>query len=165
MLDTLNLLKTRGTIKYLQFHVFGTIIEDFEQEILSFKEVIYHGKYNLRSLDTILEGMHIGIIPSVWEEVFGYIGLELLAKGIPLIGNKKGGITEYTVEQKTGFINCSSTAEEMADILAKIINNPQLISTLNAEIIKNRHNIIKTMAAHFNEMDDIYNKLILKKEI
>ncbi|GAH32542.1 unnamed protein product, partial [marine sediment metagenome] len=41
----------------------------------------------MKNLNYILEKADVGIIPSIWEEAYGLVGIELLAKGIPVIGN------------------------------------------------------------------------------
>ena len=34
-------------------------------------------------LDSILDDVDVGLMPSIWEEAYGYAGIEFLAKGIP----------------------------------------------------------------------------------
>ncbi len=114
----------------------------------------------MENLNYILEKADVGIIPSIWEEAYGLVGIELLAKGIPVIGNKRGGIVEYTIDNYTGWINKSATAQELVNIIEKIIKNPGTISELNENILENRYKIMKTMEQHFQETKEIYHKVI-----
>jgi len=159
VLESMKLLTEKGLDRFFKLHIFGGLSTEIRNEILSFDNVIYHGPYNVNELNMILDEIEVGIIPSVWEEVYGYVGLEFLAKGIPIIGNKKGGIVDYTIDGFTGWINQNSDAEGLVNIMTDIINNPSQISCLNNKIINNRSSILKTMDQHFYEIDEIYRKL------
>ncbi len=159
VLRAMKLLAERGLNDFFKLHIFGGLSPEVEYEILRFNNVIYHGLYNVNELNMILDEIEVGIIPSVWEEVYGYVGIEFLAKGIPIIGNKKGGIVDYTIDGFTGWINQNSDAEGLANIMTNIINNPSQISYLNKKIVNNRRSILKTMDQHFYEIDEIYRKL------
>jgi hypothetical protein len=50
----------------------------------------------------------------------------------------------------------------MANIIAKIISEPNIIKVLNGKIIENRSKLIKTMKQHFCELDKIYRDIINK---
>ncbi len=160
VLESMKLLTEKGLDRFFKLHIFGGLSTEIRNEILSFDNVIYHGPYNVNELNMILDEIEVGIIPSVWEEVYGYVGLEFLAKGIPIIGNKKGGIVDYTIDGFTGWINQNSDAEGLVNIMTDIINNPSQISCLNNKIINNRSSILKTMDQHFYEIDEIYRKLV-----
>lgn len=161
ILDTLKILKDNGLNKYFVLHIFGGLTKEIKDEILSFENVIYHGPFDVSNLNNILEkNIHVGIIPSIWEEVYGYVGIEFLAKGIPVIGNNKGGIVDYVIEGYTGFINYDNTATGLANIVVNIISNPSIIKELNMNIVKDRNKIIKTMEQHFYEIDRIYREVI-----
>ena len=43
----------------------------------------------------------IGVIPSVYEE-FGYVAVEMMMHGIPIVANKTSGLSEIVVHQVTG---------------------------------------------------------------
>ncbi len=164
MLEAIKTLNKKGLNKFFKLHIFGGISEDIKDEILSFNNVLYHGLYDVSELDKILNKIDVGIIPSVWEEAYGYVGIEFLAKGIPVIGNNKGGIIDYVKDDLTGIVNKSSSAEELASIMETIIKNPNIIKNLNEKIIKNRNRIIKNMEEHFYEMDNIYKGLLKQYE-
>jgi len=163
ILETLKKLNKKPIKKYFKLHIFGGLAKEIKEEILSFNNVIYHGSYRVEQLNELLEKMDVGIVPSLWEEAYGYVGIELLAKGIPVIGNKRGGIVDYVKENVTGWINKSCSSNELADIIQRIIENPEKILVLNKRIIQNKNEIIKNMEQHFLEIDKIYKELLQKK--
>ena len=98
-------------------------------------------------------------MPSIWEEAYGYAGVEMLAKGLPVIGNNIGGITDYVKPGKTGWINETNTGSGLGAIMRDIIDRPQIIVTLNAIIRDTRNEIVKTMNTHLREMNDLYGEV------
>ena len=134
MYETIKILNSKGLDSYFELHIRGSLDKKIKN-ILKFKNVYYHGSYNVKNLNCILEKADVGIVPSIWEEAYGLVGIELLAKGIPVIGNKRGGIVGYTIDNYT-------------------------ISELNQNILENRCRILKTMEQHFQEIKDIYYNVI-----
>lgn len=102
ILGAMRKLHKLGLNSQFRLFVMGYLSDSIKDELLQFNNVVYTGLYDVTDLESLLEGMHVGIVPSVWEEVYGYVGIELLAKGIPVIGNNLGGIVDYTVDNVTG---------------------------------------------------------------
>ena len=161
VLSALRLLREQGLTERFKFIAWGYVSEEVKGELLQFDNVEVRGLYHFSNLESLLEEVHVGIIPSIWEEVYGIVGIELLAKGIPIIGNNVGGIVDYTKDDLTGWINRTNSAEGLAQIMAAIINEPDQVVRLNHSIRMNRHRIVKFMKTHFEEIDEIY-KAILK---
>ena len=117
------------------------------------------GPYWPDQVDGLLDEIDVGLVPSVWEEAYGYVGLEFLAKGIPVIANAIGGMTDYTRDGETGWLNRSLSADELARIMLDVVRRPEQVGELNGRIRANRGSIVKTVAGHADEMDAIYAEL------
>jgi glycosyltransferase involved in cell wall biosynthesis len=100
--------------------------------------------------------VHVGIVPSLCEEVYGYVGIEFLANGIPVIGNRRGGIPDYVISGKTGWVNESCTAEELADIMAAVIEDPRSVLPLNKWIEANCCSVIADFSGHLDVVLEAY---------
>jgi glycosyltransferase involved in cell wall biosynthesis len=118
------------------------------------------GPYGGGALDALLDDVDVGIVPSVWEEAYGYVGVELLAKGIPVIGNARGGIADYTLDGETGWLNRSATGEELAAIMLDIIRRPEQVLALHRSVLAHRGELVKPMDAHLPELLDLYREVI-----
>jgi glycosyltransferase involved in cell wall biosynthesis len=118
------------------------------------------GPYRADQLDSILEQVDVGIVPSIWEEAYAYAGVEFLAKGIPVIANAIGGMTDYTREGETGWLNRSRSAAELARIMDGLVRDPGQIAELNARLVAERDTVVKPLARHADEMDAVYAELI-----
>ncbi len=159
VLDTLKILNRKGLKNKYNFHIWGSMNRDNYSDFLKLDNVHYHGRYDVNDLNQILENVDVGLVPSVWEEVYGFVGIEFLKKGIPVIGNKRGGIPEYVIENSTGWLNKSVTSEELATIMQGIIENPDKIVELNNNISKIK---FKTVEENFNEINSLYTHLLQK---
>jgi len=158
--EALDILEKKKRDKDFQFHIYGSLEESVAKKILRHKNVFCHGRYELYQLDGILQGVDVGIVPSVWEEIYGYVGIEFLTKGIPIIGNDRGGICDYTIDGFTGWLNKSSSAQELAAIMDEIIRSPAKVIELNRKILGGKGKLIKTMEDYFADIDKVYKTLV-----
>jgi glycosyltransferase involved in cell wall biosynthesis len=130
-----------------------------EVEELESLEVGAAGPFSDDALDAVLDDVDVGIVPSIWEEAYGFVGPEFLAKGIPVISNAIGGMPDYTREGETGWLNRSCSAAELARIMRDIVEQPEQVAELNAKILATRETIVKPMLRHGDEIDAVYREL------
>jgi glycosyltransferase involved in cell wall biosynthesis len=130
-----------------------------EVEQLGEIEVGAPGPFSDDQLDALLDEADVGIIPSIWEEAYGFVGPEFLAKGIPVLANAIGGMPEYTRSGETGWLNHSCSAAELARIMREIVERPEQVATLNEKILAQRASVIKPMARHGGEIEAVYREL------
>jgi glycosyltransferase involved in cell wall biosynthesis len=131
-----------------------------EVEQLEEIEVGAPGPFTDDQLDAALDEVDVGIVPSIWEEAYGFVGPEFLAKGVPVIANAIGGMPEYTREGETGWLNRSCSAPELARIMRDVIEHPEQVTELNAKILATRETLIKPMDRHGDEIDTVYRETI-----
>ncbi|MEJ2006732.1 MAG: glycosyltransferase [Acidobacteriota bacterium] len=160
ILEALDKLRERGLDGKSRFIIMGSIDASLRQQFLGFSNVVYRGQYDRNGLDRLLEEVDVGIVPSIWEEAYGYVGVEFLAKGIPVIGNRMGGIVDYVVPGETGWLNEGNSADGLANVMDSLIRDPQKVVAMNRNIVANHDRIIKSMDAHVAEMDVIYKHVL-----
>jgi len=163
ILGALRQLKELGLSSGFQLVVLGGVLDSIRDELSQYENVLLSGFYQVSKLDNLLEDIHVGIIPSIWEEAYGFTGIEFLAKGIPVIGNRMGGIVDYTVNNVTGWVNQPNTAGGLTQIMADIVRRPEQIVQLNQSILSNYRRFIKPMGGHFEEMERLYTEVIRAK--
>ena len=165
IVDALHKLREAELTSQFRLIVLGYgVLDDVKNELTQFDNIVYKGAYDVNELNELLEEVQVGIVPSVWEEVYGYVGIEFLAKGIPVIGNRVGGIVDYTIDGFTGWVNRTNTAVELVQIITDVVRSPDKILQLNRSILLNYHQILKSMNIHFKEIDKVYNQLIEAKK-
>ena len=140
--------------------IFGHVDPAVRNEAARVEGVELRSSFAPGGLDALLDEVDVGVMPSIWEEAYGYAGIEFLAKGIPVIANAIGGMVDYVRDGETGWLNHSLSAEGLADLMRHCIEHPQEIDRLNAHLRKNRDSLIKPLGRHADEMDALYRELI-----
>ena len=159
LIEAMTLLREQACAGSLRLLALGHIDPAFREEIEGIEGIEIGMHFEPAELDSILDGVHVGLMPSVWEEAYGYAGVEFLAKGIPVIANAIGGMPDYTRDGETGWLNRSCSAAELADIVAGIIERPEQVAQLNERVLTARESIVKPMACHADEMDAVYGEI------
>lgn len=136
--------------------VHGGVDDEVRDELERHPAVELAGKYEPHELDGLLDAADVGIVPSAWEEALGYVGLEMLAKGLPLIANPLGGIVEYARDGETGWLNASCTGEGLAELMAGLIAEPERVLEMHRRVVAARDSLITPMAVHLDAIESIY---------
>jgi glycosyltransferase involved in cell wall biosynthesis len=160
LLESMRLLSDEAAAGRFRLLVFGHVHGQFVEEARQVPGLEVRGPYAPGELDAILDEVDVGIMSSIWEEAYGYAGVEFLAKGIPVIANAIGGMTDYTRDGVTGWLNRSCSAAELAGIMAGAIEHPETVAELNAKLLADRGSIVKPLARHADEMDALYREAI-----
>ena len=131
-----------------------------EKELSRIPSVSLLGPYQPDDLDLTLDSADVGIVPSIWEETHGFVGVEMLAKGLPVIGSALGGIPEYVIPGETGWLNRSATGAELAAIMQAALDAPTAIEQLRRSVREKRDSIVRPMATHVAEVEALYAELM-----
>jgi glycosyltransferase involved in cell wall biosynthesis len=114
------------------------------------------GLYGRRELDRLLDRVDVGVLPSACEETFGLTAVEMLAKGVPVIANARGGLGEHVHGGRTGWLNRSASGAELADIVRRLVDSPDEVDERRRAAIAMRGEIVKPFAAHLDEIEAAY---------
>ncbi|MEY8611270.1 glycosyltransferase [Parabacteroides segnis] len=96
-------------------------------------KVSFTGYVNKQILYELLLISDIGVLPSFYEE-FGYVALEMMMIGLPLIVGRTTGLSELVLDGKTGITiplyNDENKSEENVEVLKsgikRMLDNPEL---------------------------------------
>ena len=97
----------------------------FEREIQSQIDgdrVIYLGELGPADLDCVYRGAVCLLMPIQWEEPFGLVAVEAMARGVPAVATPRGAMPELVEEGVTGYIagDVAEGAERARDAIARI---------------------------------------------
>lgn len=161
--DALARLSARGLDDRFRLAVHGPMPPQVQQRLATHPSVELHGSYSTDQLDDLLDPVDVGLFPSVWEEVYGFVGLEFLAKGIPVIGNAVGAIPEYVRPGQTGWLNRSCSGSELADLMASVVEDPSQVARLSATVAQARNELIAPFETGLAQLLDLYRELLAQR--
>jgi glycosyltransferase involved in cell wall biosynthesis len=76
------------------------------------------------------------ICPSLWGEATGLVNLEAQASGVPVIASKIGGIPEFVVHEKTGFLFTPGDGVALGKYIRELAEDPELHARFCADARK-----------------------------
>ena len=72
----------------------------------------------------LLRGAQVVVMPSLWQEPFGIVGVEALAAGTPVIGSDVGGIPSWLEHDRGGLLVPPGDVGALRAALALILHDP-----------------------------------------
>jgi len=115
----------------------------------------YKKPYNKNCINEAFKDIDVGIIPSIWNEVFALIGNEWIKAGIPVIASNIGGITQWLVDNENGFLFTAGDSAALAEKMKRFVDNPSLISEF-----QNKMSTPQTFDEHIFTMLKLYENAI-----
>jgi L-malate glycosyltransferase len=79
-----------------------------------------------------LQAADVFLCPSVWAEAAGLVNLESQACGLPVVASRIGGIPEYVLDGRTGFLFEPGNSGDLARQVRRLIDDPELRRTMSA---------------------------------
>jgi L-malate glycosyltransferase len=73
-----------------------------------------------------MQGADCLICPSLWQEAMGFVNLEAMASGLPVVASRTGGIPELVINEATGLLVEPGDADQTAAALSRLIKSPDL---------------------------------------
>jgi len=89
------------------------------------KCIKFKGLYSQEDLDSIASDSDFCIIPSLWYETLAFTGVEMLARGVPLICSKRVGVSEYLIDGVNGLLFEPDHPDTLVSIMSHVLENPE----------------------------------------
>ena len=122
--------------------------------------LLYSGWLSHDKLDALYRRSSMVVVPSVWPEPFGIVGIEAMAYGKPVIAFDVGGISEWLEDGKTGFIIKLRDEAALAEKLNLLLQNPNLALRMGTQA---RESVEKRFVPdiHVERLLSIFNKAVI----
>jgi len=75
-------------------------------------------------VDDLLAASDLFVCPSVWDEALGFVNLEAMAAGLPVVATRMGGIPEAVRDGETGLLVPPRDAAALAAAIASLLDDP-----------------------------------------
>lgn len=116
--------------------------DEYLQEIMNYSKdiidkIIFTGYIYPNEMPYIYSIADIGVIPSMWEEPFGVVALEMMAMSLPIIATNSGGLVEVIDESCSICIDKNTNVvNELSINIEKLIKDKELRLKLGANARK-----------------------------
>lgn len=108
-----------------------------------------HPPFANDELDVVLQKSDLLVIPSVWRETFGFVVLEALSRGVPVIVTENVGAKDLVIDGENGFIT-KAEKRALANVIERFVQEPTLLAQMNEFILG--MDFPYTMEAHAREI-------------
>lgn len=103
------------------------------------------------------------VMPSLIPESFGLVGIEAMAFGKPVVAFASGGITEWLVDQETGFLVERGNVSALADRMCRLLEDEALARQMG-ERGRERVEHHYREETHIKRLFAIYDEVISHRE-
>ncbi|MFH0837424.1 MAG: glycosyltransferase family 4 protein [Candidatus Aenigmatarchaeota archaeon] len=92
--------------------------------------VNFVGRADFNAVKKYYAKSRIFVMPSVYREQFGFVGIEAMANGLPSVASNRGGIPEWCVDNQTGLLIDPTKPKEIAGAINKLLSDKKLAKRL-----------------------------------
>ena len=112
-------------------------------------------------MEAVYENADILVVPSLWRETFGFVVLEALSFGIPVIVTEYVGAGSLIENGRNGYC-IKAQKEEWKNCLRNLIQNRDILTGMNENIMSSSFE--HSMEEHVRKLSQIYSELKQSKE-
>jgi len=100
-----------------------------------------------REVPLFLASLDVLAVPS-YSETFGYVAIEGMAMGVPVVGTNAGGLPEIIVDGETGYLVPPRSPEELGRAILALLRKPALRKEMGKKgqrRVKDRFDFLKNI--------------------
>jgi glycosyltransferase involved in cell wall biosynthesis len=154
-------LRARGYGGRFRLDAWGFVAPVVRSALEDDPDVELHGPYGPSDVAQMHRRADVGLMPSVWEEALGFVAVEYLAAGVPVIANARGGVTDYVRDGETGWLNRDASASGLARLMARCIDEPSEVAAMRKRVRERRSEFGRTMSEHARQVETVYEQVAL----
>ncbi len=122
-------------------------------------EIVFAGRVGPAERIDLLERTHLLVVPSVWPEPFGLVGLEAARAGVPAVAFAVGGIPEWLLEGISGELaGPRPETAALAEAVVRVLSSPSRYARLSAGAAA--HTASLDRSAHLAVLDDVFGSIV-----
>ncbi|WP_152395111.1 glycosyltransferase [Paenibacillus guangzhouensis] len=129
--QSLEQLRLQGEMNWI-LHVYGDSSDDADTYDSS--RYIFHGRYQYHELQQIFDQVDIVVVPSIWKETFGFIGLEAMSFGVPVLVTDQVGCKDLIQNRINGLIVLPDIYE-LTNRLREVIHSREILREINQNLV------------------------------
>ena len=100
--------------------------QSLAEELALTDRVQFAGRLSRDELAAEYQRARLGVVPSVWPEPMGMVGLEFMWAALPVVAFDAGGISHWLEDGRTGYLAAPKDVAGLADHITKLLADPGL---------------------------------------
>jgi len=121
------------------------------------KRINLRGEYDNQKIASILSGIDVLVVPSIWPENSPLVIHEAFLAKVPVIASRCGGIPELVIDGENGLLFNPADVDDLRKKLEYVIDNREILEKFKKNLPK-----IKSIEENAREIQTIYRSLISK---
>ena len=121
--------------------------------------VLFLGQRN--DITEILSASDLITVPSMWHEGFGFVALEAIAAGRPVVAFNSGGLRNTVIHSKTGLLVKQGDVEGLAKAVTELLGDPARMKSMGEEGRKHAEKF--SIHHHIKKLKKVYH-IVLKQK-
>jgi glycosyltransferase involved in cell wall biosynthesis len=117
--------------------------------------VRFHEPFPAGGAPGVLATLDLLVVPSIWPENAPLVLQEAKLAGVPLLCSDIGGIPEFVVPDRDGWLVPAGDARALADRTREIVEHPDRLAALHPDASG-----IRTLSDECDELDAHYRRLV-----
>lgn len=110
-------------------------------------------------LEELYRSASLVIMPSIWPEAFGKVGIEAMSVGRPIIASDVGGVSDWLVSGENGLLVPPKDTIALSDAILTLFSDPELHSRMSLQARKKAE--VFDLKSHATRMEQLYDHLTL----
>lgn len=121
--------------------------------------VEFTGWISESQLECLLDDADLLVVPSLWPEPFGLVGLEAGIRGVPTAAFAVGGIRDWLTDGINGFLAPGDppTADGLAEAIIKCLRDPNVYARLRRGAVELAQRF--SLEKHINALQEVFEKV------
>lgn len=132
------------------------LFRDLAQDMTN---VQFLGFVNGAQLWDLVSRARVSVVPSLWYEPYGFVAVESMSAGTPVIVSDRGGLPELVEDDVSGRIFRAGDANHLKEVLRPFMENENYAQSLG-EVAVQRAKQIASPAPHVEKITRHYESLI-----
>ncbi|MEE9128007.1 MAG: glycosyltransferase [Planctomycetota bacterium] len=115
----------------------------------------FHGGFPPTELGTVLSGLDLIVVPSVWYENTPFTVLEAQMMNLPILASDLGGISEIVADGENGLLFEAGNVDMLRKILRKVLDRPDIL-----EALRQKPPAVRGLAENLDDFENLFRELI-----
>ncbi|MEK7610869.1 MAG: glycosyltransferase family 4 protein [Patescibacteria group bacterium] len=113
-------------------------------------------------IDKFYQRCRLLVVPSIWPEPFGMVGLEAYRFGKPVVAFAEGGVTDWLSDNQTGYLVERGNVQMLADKMSVLLRDSSLAGRLGEA---GRSLVLEKFSPerHLRQLTDTYRSLTVNR--